>query len=94
MRRDPRGILHYGFHGRLYGDNDTRTSKVVGVAVGPLAEEPVIYGNEIDNIQAAVKERIDKTIEGFPFDITTEDRHKIGRVIATSVGFLIKANRD
>ena len=49
VTRDSGGSIRVGVNGCIYGDDTVRTSKTVGVIVGPTTEEPVIYGNEGKN---------------------------------------------
>ena len=64
---------------------------MVGVAVGPIPREPVIYANCIENIVAAGVQRTDQKTADFPFEPTQDDRKKIGEVLAHAMGY--KGNR-
>ena len=55
--KDDKGMAHIGCYGRIAGQPDARTSKIVGAATGPILGEPVIYDNCVENALAAVRER-------------------------------------
>ena len=91
IEKDDKGVVHVGCHGRIDGQPDARTPKIVGVATGPILGEPVIYDNCIGNVVAAGRERTDMKTANIPFEATQEDKTKIGEILNHAMGY--KGNR-
>ena len=74
-----------GVRGRVFGADHPLASEVCGVQVGPLNRpDPTIYTDCAENIEAAIRERIEKKQK--PCTLTTEDRKRLGTFINTACG--------
>jgi len=63
--------------------NEAGPPTVPSVVIGPLAEEPNVYANTVENLEAAIEERINKKQN--PCKFNPRDKERIASVIQASM---------